>query len=207
MAVASGGAVLALVGPTRFIDRTDGCGIIENMTSPQPRPQRQPHWLVVTVVGLVAGLAITWLGVNDWRVPWVRAEAAPTTGPQPESIGGSTEPVRIDLLADGGVDVGWEIVDDPELHGYALYFTAVRPIEYTYSVPRYSGDPDVTERLYPARYLDGLLVESDDPRRVQSDQVWHVCVQGMKETPLNTPIDDYIIPGTRACSQDFALHS
>ncbi len=96
-------------------------------------------------------------------------------------------------------------MDDPELHGYSIYVSAVRPVQYEYSVPRYAGDPEVIERLYPAEYLNGLLIDAGDPRRIEPGQVWNICIQGMKDTPLNTPIDDYIIPGTKGCSEDFSL--
>ncbi|MBF6180071.1 hypothetical protein [Nocardia otitidiscaviarum] len=119
---------------------------------------------------------------------------------------GSTAPVRVSISAGGdAVDVTWSVVRRPDLHHYSVYVTAVRPIAYEYGVPRYDGDRDVTERIYPKEYLDGLLADDGDARRVEPGQRWHVCVQGMRETPLNVPIDEYIIPGTRACSEDFTL--
>lgn len=119
--------------------------------------------------------------------------------------GGAVAPVLIKLLDGGAADVTWSAVNDPELRGYAVHVTAVRPVEYEFAVPRYGGDPDVTERIYPAQYLNKILGEVADPRTVKAGQVWHVCVQGMKDAPLNTPIDDYIIAGTKACSDDFEL--
>jgi hypothetical protein len=166
--------------------------------------------MVPVLVGTVIALALGWLGLNDWRFPWVNGEkrpGQPKTSAQGSKTAddGAAAPVRVALHRDGGVDVRWSVVKDPELHGYSLYVQAVRPLEYEYSVPRYAGDSDVTERLYPGRYLNKLLAEAADPRRVKPGQVWNVCVQGMEETPPNTPIDDYILPGTKACSEDFRL--
>lgn len=163
---------------------------------------KQPHWLIVAVVGAVIALPFTWLGLNDWRVPGLQPTPRPTL-----ISGGSglTAPIRITKLNSGGIDIAWSVVDNPELHGYDIYVTAVRPVQYEYSVPRYAGDRDVIERHYPAEYLNEALTEVNDSRPVEDGQVWYVCVQGMKDTPLNTPIDQYIIPGTKACSDEFTL--
>ncbi|WP_136314197.1 hypothetical protein [Actinomyces procaprae] len=109
------------------------------------------------------------------------------------------------ILEDNGVDIRWSIVDDPEVHGYDLTVVAVKPVKYAYSIPRYSGDREVTERHYPVDYLNQLLEDDERTERVEDGQLWHICVQAMKEQPLNTPIDEYVIPGTRACSNDFTL--
>lgn len=163
------------------------------------KEQRQPHWVIPVAVGTILALAVSWFGLNDWRAPWVGAS------PDSRNSQLSVSPVNVALLEDGAVDVSWSPSNAPELHGYIVYVTAVRPISYEYAVPRYDGDPEVSERIYPKDYLDSLLAEAGEPERVAAGQVWNVCVQGMKETPLNVPIDEYIIPGTRACSDDFTL--
>lgn len=187
--------------------------------------KRQPNWLILMLLPIVIGLALTWLGFNEWRVPWVDKPStkgadssaadsdgattsdSPPTSPSDETTGPgtSTSPIVIDVLKSGGVDVSWSIVDDPQLRGYDVFVSAVRPIKYEYAEPRYPGDTNVSTRIYPTRYLRDLLREAGDARKVRPGQVWHVCVVGMKETPLNEPIDDYIIPGTRACSSDFRI--
>lgn len=166
----------------------------------------QPHWLVPVVVGLILALLAGWLGLNDWRFPFSRhtSDATPSEAVSRGPVG-LAGPVHVTKLSGQGIDVSWTIVDNAELHGYAVYVTAVRPVQYTYGAPRYAGDSDVTERMYPVEYLNGLLADAHDERRVQQGQVWYVCVQAMKETPLNVPIDPYIIPGTKACSDEFVL--
>lgn len=170
---------------------------------------REPHWLVVLVLGVIVALPVTWLGINDWRFPWVAAptatESIATGSPERASSGGLTSPINVSKLDSGGIDIRWTEVDDPELHGYSVYVTAVRPVQYEYSVPRYDGDSDVLERHYPVDYLNELLADANDSRRVEPGQLWYVCVQGMKDTPLNVPIDSYIIPGTKSCSEEFVL--
>lgn len=166
---------------------------------------RQPHWLIVAIVGAIVALPFTWLGFNDWRFPGIQPESEEVLQPESEQVLGKTAPIRITKLDSGGIDITWSMVDDPDLHGYFVDVTAVRPVQFEYSVPRYSGDSDVFERHYPAEYLNEILSESGDTRRVENGQVWYVCVQGMKDIPLNTPIDDYIIPGTKACSEEFVL--
>ena len=166
----------------------------------------EPHWLVLLFLGSLIALLLTWLGLNDWRFPFVQPSAAvPTPSPTTKTQSGLTAPVNVTKLSGGGIDIRWSVVDNPELRGYSVYVTAVRPVRYEYSVPRYGGDSDVTERHYPVEYLNELLVASEDSRRVQPGQAWYVCIQGMKETPLNVPIDPYIIPGTKACSDEFTL--
>ncbi len=168
--------------------------------------QRQPHWLVPVLVAAVLALLITWLGLNDWRFPFLQSNnASETTTPSSRQSQGLTAPIQVTKVGRIGIDIRWSAVNNPSLHGYDVYVTAVRPIQYEYEVPRYQGDSDVTERHYPIDYLNKLLVEANDARRVQAGQVWYVCVRGMKETPLNVPIDPYIIPGTKACSDEFTL--
>ena len=174
--------------------------------------------MVPVLVGALLAAVISWLGLNDWRFPWVHhrstssqdsrgdnGSAGGESGSGHGTDGGLTAPVRITKVGDGGVDVNWSVVHNKNLHGYDLYVTAVRPVEYEYGVPRYRGDRDVTQRIYPQNYLNKALKEAADPRRVKAGQVWHVCVEGMKDMPLNVPIDKYIIPGTKACSPDFTL--
>lgn len=166
---------------------------------------RQPHWVVVLILGALLALLLTWLGLNDWRFPFVTT--APSSSSPASSTthsAGLTGPIQITKMSGGAVDIRWSVVANPELRGYDVTVTAVRPVKYEYGVPRYAGDSDVTERHYPAEYLNKALAEAKDPRRVESGQVWYVCVQGMRETPLNVPIDPYIIPGTKACSDEFA---
>lgn len=154
------------------------------------------------------GCVITWVGINDVRIPWFsfgERTATPSSGEPGGTNGEATGPVKTTLLEGGGVDIAWTTVQDPDVYSYDLTVVAVRPIRYEYSVPRYSGDREVFERHYPVEYLNQLLEDGGREERVGRGQVWHVCVQAMKEQPLNTPIDDYIIPGTKACSDDFTL--
>lgn len=170
---------------------------------------KQPHWLIPIILSALLALLLTWLGVNDWRLPWIASPPAPdraAPSSSTEAPSGLTSPVRVAETGDGGgIDIRWTEVDDPELRGYSVYVTAVRPVKYEYSVPRYRGDSELIERHYPVDYLNELLAEANDSRRVEPGQLWYVCVQGMRETPLNVPIDPYIIPGTKACSEEFTL--
>lgn len=55
--------------------------------------QRQPHWLVPVVVSLLLASVVTWLGLNDWRLPGVNNPNAPS-GPAESSPAASPSPPR-----------------------------------------------------------------------------------------------------------------
>lgn len=40
--------------------------------------RREPHWVILLILGAVIGLPLTWVGVNDWRAPWLRQPATPS---------------------------------------------------------------------------------------------------------------------------------
>ena len=159
------------------------------------------------MVPIAIGLLLTWFGVNDWRVPWALPSAkASTSVPEPSAPNGkNVAPIKLQMLSDGGVDVTWSALSDPELNYYSVDVSAVSPITYTYGVPFYPGMTDTSSRIYPATYLDKLLSEERRTERVARGQIWHVCVTGMRKTPNNVDITPYIIKGSKACSDDFSL--
>lgn len=61
----------------------------------------QPHWLVVALVGtvlaLILGLVITWLGLNDWRFRFVEDPARPNDRELP--VEDSTSPAPVTELS------------------------------------------------------------------------------------------------------------
>jgi hypothetical protein len=57
----------------------------------------QPHWMVPVVVGLLLALAVTWLGLNDWRISGDSSQSGPhpptaTEGPVAPAIRSITLP-------------------------------------------------------------------------------------------------------------------
>lgn len=169
-------------------------GIIVNGKGSQ---KREPHWLVILILGVVMSLVVGWLGLNDWRFPWVQE---PVT-----SSGRSTAPVEADVLDDGGVDLRWSAVDDDRIDHYDVVVTAVAPISYSYAVPFYPGIAETNDRVYPERELTKNLAGEGRTDRVAAGQLWHVCVTAMMAAPDGVDVAPYTLAGTRSCSRDFTL--
>lgn len=168
-------------------------------------PRREPHWVVLLIVATGVGLLITWFGINDWRIPGFESASPPGSSDKSTQAHGETAPVIVTSTGDGGIDVNWTAVDDQQLHEYMVTVTAVRPVTYEFAAPHFDGERETYTRLHPADYLNEALAEEGDERRVKDGQVWYVCVQGLREAPMNEDLVPYMITGTRACSADFTL--
>ncbi|WP_161924890.1 hypothetical protein [Actinomyces sp. 432] len=156
------------------------------------------------ILPILISVLLTWLGVNDFRL-FQHTPPPSISSTSTHLIGGATAPVEVTILEGNSIDISWTVVEDPDVYSYDVTVVAVHPLRYTYSIPRYSGDRDVNERHYPVDYLSQILEDEGRAERIEDGQVWHICVQAMKKQPLNTPIDEYIIPGTKACSNDFTM--
>ena len=66
--------------------------------------QRQPHWMVPVLVALVLALLVTWLGLNDWRFPFVTSATsqASSQAPGPRPTQALTEYERLSVAALSG---------------------------------------------------------------------------------------------------------
>jgi hypothetical protein len=166
------------------------------MTSTDSK-RKDPHWAVLLVLGLAAGLLLTWLGLNDWRFPWVPG--------QTQSASQSTSPVVAEVLDGGAVDLSWTAVDDDRLDHYSIVVVAVSPISYSYGVPFFEGIAPTNERVYPESELNSNLEAEGRSERVTPGQKWHVCVTAMMAAPEGESVAPYTLADTQSCSDDFVV--
>lgn len=122
------------------------------------RPNAQPHWLVPIMVSAVLALIVAWLGVNDWRFPWVQPAISTGTQPRTDQMG---QPPTLNGLATSratsdqptGTRPGNPGVASPDF-GESVAPPAVVPGEAPPAVVRSPGEvrfsfPDVQNATHP----------------------------------------------------------
>lgn len=119
--------------------------------------------------------------------------------------GDSVGPVTVSTGYGGSIDISWIAISDKTLNSYVVYVYAISPIEYTFSVPFQVGDKTTTRKVYPEIILNRYLSESGQLESVDTEQLWHVCVHGLREAPEGVDIRPYVIDGSESCSDSFML--
>lgn len=170
---------------------------------------RGPHWLIVTLVGIAMTLALGYFGLSDlrWRAQESQPPVPPTSmPPSPEtSLNILTEngSVQVKSIGFGGVEVSWREVNHPELDHYSPTLHAFSPVSTSLSIGFYSGDTTTQMRLFPFKEY----AEAEYARRYGDpppDQLWIICFNAYKETPLDVLATPYLIEKD-ICSDPFRV--
>lgn len=183
----------------------------------------RPFWrgrgfdVALASLGVLVALVLTWLGVNDWRIPGHAPSGTPssTTMPSPDNtpskgegaVLASDSPVKVRWLGRGdAIDVTWDAMNYPGLHSYDLQIFGVSPLETWYSEGYRLGEELRTSATtYPVAETNEKFADLGSQDRVTKEETWRVCVTGMKEVPLGVPIAPYVITGSKQCSDLFVL--
>lgn len=166
--------------------------------SEQPRRSKARAIAYGALTLILIPVLLSATGVLDLRIPlpWLHRESAAGSSGRvltPES------PVKVSWTGTAdAVEITWHEIDDPELHSYSVDVYALAPVESWYNVGYRVGEELRTSATTnPIAELNEYLHESGKSERVDNDQVWRICVTGMRETPGGVDITPYIIDGNK----------
>ncbi len=165
--------------------------------------------ILLAAAGVLVALVLAWSGINDWRLPFA---APPTAEPAPEQAAGrmlaADSPVRVRWIgAADALEVTWSAMDHPDLAWYSVDVHGVSPVQTWYNAGYRPGEELVTQTtVYPATETNEYYAQWGRAERVDGgNEVWRICVTGMKPVPADADVDEFAIDGAEICSDLFTL--